>query len=72
MKYGKAFIGSALTVVILSACGGVPTGGGEIETGPTAGMSEVEYVLEDGRVVTCIMYDGVREASISCDWEGAK
>ena len=38
------------------------------------GVMECRFPLSDGRHVTCVLYDGMREAAMSCDWahvEGA-
>lgn len=38
------------------------------------GAMECHLPLSDGRHVTCVLYDGWREAAMSCDWthvEGA-
>lgn len=34
-------------------------------------MVEQDMVLEDGRVVTCVVYDGNRSGGVSCDWDSA-
>ena len=70
-KVYLSIAGSAVLVASLTACGGVPNDDGELETGPTSGISVVQVPLEDGGSVTCVMYDGVREASLSCDWDEA-
>lgn len=35
-------------------------------------MKVVTKKLEDGREVTCIVSDGFKERTMSCDWEGAR
>lgn len=34
-------------------------------------MVEQEMELEDGRVVTCVVYDGYNSGGVSCDWDSA-
>jgi hypothetical protein len=46
----------------VAGCGGDQ----ESKTGP------LEQKLPDGRTVVCVLYDGHREASLSCDWGHAK
>lgn len=33
---------------------------------------ECRLPLTDGRHVTCVLYDGISEATMSCDWEHAE
>lgn len=35
-------------------------------------VMECHLPLTDGRNVTCILYDGIKEEAMSCDWEHAE
>ena len=44
-----------------------------VEEGENSGyLEEYEYILDSGRVVTCIVYDGFKAGGLSCDWGGAR
>lgn len=70
-KVYLAIAGSAVLVASLTSCGGVPNVDGELEPNQLRGISVIQVPLEDGGSVTCVMYDGVREAGLSCDWDEA-
>lgn len=58
----RAIVLAGALLLALAGCGGDQAS----KTGP------IEQKLPDGRTVVCVLYDGYREASISCDWGHAK
>ena len=41
---------------------------GEVEK-TNKNLSEESITLSDGRTITCILYNGIDEGGISCDWQ---
>lgn len=78
----KLLIASALvSVALLTGCS--PAAGEDdwgvddthVPVGIDTANEDVEerrVLLEDGRMVTCIVYDSYQEGGISCDWDGAR
>lgn len=57
----------------LSACSSSATPGGAPELDPESGtistdLYERSIKLEDGRVITCVIFVGSRKGGLSCDW----
>ena len=69
---------AAVTVVSLAACSGGPSGGTTtqpVDKGAgsySSSLSERIIKLKDGRVVTCVIYEGGYAGGLSCDWDNAK
>jgi hypothetical protein len=59
-------IGILLFVVLMIMTGCSDSAGFQDE-----GWSTESIPLLDGRVVTCVLYDGFDGDTITCDWEGA-
>lgn len=77
---------TAASFIVLTGCGGtsMPDESGEATqdssqstTTPEGslfdhGITDIEYALPDGTVVTCITYTGIRSSTMSCDWDNAQ
>lgn len=61
----RAILAVAL-VLTLTGCGVDEQGNKRIN-----GLMERQYVLTDGRTVTCVIYSAYQQGGLSCDWEHA-
>lgn len=82
----SAFSITAASLIALAGCGGtpMPDESGEatqdssrsttISEGSLLddGITDIEYTLPDGTVVTCITYSEFRSSTMSCDWDNAQ
>lgn len=67
----RALVGTTVLTAALTACGGPTESSGPAQQGSTDRIVEMQVDLNDGRTVTCVGYDGHREAAMSCDWGNA-
>lgn len=80
MRRRTAAVLAALVATGLSGCtASAATEGTEAEERPgftrvtfQSTLTEQQIELDDGRVVTCVLYDGAHRAGLSCDWEGSR
>lgn len=52
----------------LAGCSNEPPAPGERQQN----LEQRDYVLRDGRTVTCIVRDEVNKGGLSCDWAGVQ
>ncbi len=60
-------------VLGLAGCSSAPSTGGAPELDEESGIISTDLFersikLTDGRVITCIIYEGYRKGGLSCDW----
>lgn len=76
MKRQAAILLLALAPLMLGSCSakGIEPEKPVLDCSSIAGTDAMEcrLPLTDGRHVTCVLYDGWNEATMSCDWEHAE
>jgi len=58
---------AVLVLAIMMMLSGCSSSDGDYTTS-TGDLREQSITLSDGRVVTCIVYQGYRKGGLSCDW----
>lgn len=64
----KTFTAAVIFLFLVSGCGATTRNGSESDVD----LTYKTITTESGVKVECVVYNGNREASISCDWDGAR
>ena len=66
----KTALALITAVLLLGACASVP--GEEAQKSGIEDVSVAEVPIPGGKTVVCVIFQGVNEGGITCDWENAK